>query len=105
MVFKTGAHNFCNMALMCPAAILSVPVLLAPVPFRCGSIRSEMNFKRGTMNTLMTSLPSSDKPAIAPYNDDNCVLSFCKALLNSLVIRVCKLFVEAEMRKKTATNF
>lgn len=91
--FKTGAHDFCNMALMWPAAILSV--LLAPVPFRCGSMRSEMNFKRGTINTLITSLPSSAKPAIAPYNDDNCVFSFCNALLNSLVIRVCKLFVDA----------
>lgn len=97
--FKTGAHNFCSMALIWPAAILSV--LLAPVPFRCGSIRSEMNFKRGTMNTLITSLPSSPKPAIAPYNDDNWVFSFCKALLNSRVIRVCKLLVDAKMKVKT----
>lgn len=48
------------------------------------------------MNTLITSLPSSDRPKIAPYSDANCVLSFCKALPNSLVIRVCRLFVDAE---------
>lgn len=74
-------------------------MLLAPGPLRCDSMRSEMNFKRGTMNTLITSLPSSPRPAIAPYNDDNCVASFCNALLNSLVMRVCKLFVDAEIRK------
>lgn len=93
---KTGAHSFGSIARMCPAAIRSV--LLAAVPFRCGSIRSEMNFKRGTMNTLITSWPNSPKPPIAPYSDDNCVLSLVNALLNSRVIRVCRLFVDAKNR-------
>lgn len=57
------------------------------------------------MNTLITSVPSSAKPAIAPYNDDNCVLSFCKALLNSLVIRVCRLFVDAKIEKRYLYQF
>lgn len=56
------------MALICPAAILSV--LLNVLPCKCVSIRSEINFNRGIINTFITSPPNSERPAIAPYNDE-----------------------------------
>lgn len=72
--FSIGGQHFCSMARMCPAAVLSV--LLIDVPSRCGSMRSEMNLSRGMINTFITSPPNSDRPAIEPYSDDRCVLSF-----------------------------
>lgn len=64
--------------LIRPAAVLSE--LFTHVALKdLGSIRSEMHFKRGIMNKRTTSLPSSAKPAIAPYTDVNGVLLFPKA--------------------------
>lgn len=82
IVFSTGGHDFCTIVRICPAAILSVLVQLTPC--RHNSSRSDMNFRRGIINTFITSLPNSDKPSKAPYNEDNGVLSFCNAALNSL---------------------
>lgn len=62
-VFNIDAQCFCSSARIWPDANLSTPLL---DPCKCGSIRSEMNFKRGTINTLITSVPSSTKPAMAP---------------------------------------
>lgn len=85
---------FCSIARMCPAAILSVLLMVLVVPCSSGSTRSEMNFNLGMINTLITSVPSSDRPSRAPYIDESGVLSLVKAALNRRVTRVCRLLVE-----------
>lgn len=80
---RMGGQHFWSIARIWPAAVLSV--LLNEVPSRWGSMRSEMNFRRGIMKTLMTSPPSSASPAMEPYSEDRWVLSFCSALLKILL--------------------
>lgn len=62
--FSIGGQHFWSMARIWPAAVLSV--LLIEVPSKCGSMRSEMNLRRGIINTLITSPPSSERPAMEP---------------------------------------
>lgn len=100
MDFRIGAQLVRSSLQMLSAADLLDLAEAVGAAFRTySSRRLDRYFKRGTMNISITSLPSLTKPLIAPYIDVSDVLSFCNALSNIRVIRVCKLFVDAKRIK------